>query len=84
MKLEENIQDIQTRFIHIVNHLSTLDNYFQNKDLVHTVPICLNHNWKPIITMIYESKDFSTTDLATVFDKLQEHEIKLNCLSRRE
>lgn len=42
MKFEENIQDTDKRFIHIMNHMRTRDKVFQNDDLVIKVLGCIN------------------------------------------
>jgi len=42
MKTNENIQDMQKRFTHIVNHLVSLGKTFPNEDLINKVLRCLN------------------------------------------
>ncbi|KAF1860119.1 hypothetical protein Lal_00033713 [Lupinus albus] len=39
-------------------------------------------NWKPKVTTIMELKDLDSMALATLFGKLQEHEIELGGLKR--
>ncbi|CAJ2652972.1 unnamed protein product [Trifolium pratense] len=84
MKSEENIKDMQTRFIHIVNHLRALGKTFNNEDLINKVLGCLNRSWQPKVTAISESRDLASMDLATLFGKLQEHEMQLNRLIENE
>lgn len=81
MKHQENIYDMQKRFIHIVNHMRTFGKVFQNENLVVKVCICLNHSQKPKVTTKFKSRDLSSIDLATHFGKLQEHEIELKRLA---
>ncbi|KAL5133306.1 hypothetical protein HKD37_03G006653 [Glycine soja] len=40
--------------------------------------------WQPKVTAISESKDLSSMSLATLFGKLQEHEMELQCLNQNE
>ncbi|PNX77635.1 receptor-like protein kinase [Trifolium pratense] len=75
---------MQTRFIHIVNHLRALGKTFNNEDLINKVLGCLNQSWQPKVTAISESRDLTSMDLATLFGKLQEHEIQLNRLKESE
>lgn len=57
---------------------------FQNEDLVIKVLICLNCSWKPKVNAIYEYRDLFSLDLATLFGKLQEHNMKLKRLENDE
>ena len=70
MKTNENIQDMQKRFTHIVNHLASLGKTFPNEDLINKVLRCLNREWQPKVTVSTESKDLSSMSLATLFRKL--------------
>ena len=73
MNINENIQSMQKRFTHIVNHLASLGKTFPNEDLINKVLRCLSREWQPKVTAISESKDLSSMSLATLFGKLQEH-----------
>lgn len=84
MKSGESIQDMQKRFIHIINHLRDLGKSFDNEDLINKVLRCLSRSWLPKVTAICESKDLSFMSLATLFGKLQEHELELNRLVESE
>ena len=84
MNVNESIQDMQKRFTHIVNHLASLGKTFQNEDLVNKVLRCLNREWQPKVTAITESQDLSSMSLATLFGKLQEHEMELLRLNQHE
>ena len=77
MNGNESIQDMQKRFIHIVNHLASLGKKFQNEDLINQVLRCLSREWKLKATAITESRDLSNMSLATLFGKLQEHNMEL-------
>ena len=73
----ENIQSLQKRFTHIVNHLASLGKVFPKEDLINKVLRCLSRERQPKVTAISESKDLSSMSLATLFGKLQEHEMEL-------
>ena len=70
MNTNENIQRMQKRFTHIVNHLASLGKTFPNEDLINKVLRCLSMEWQPKVTAISESKDLSSMSLATLFCKL--------------
>lgn len=84
MNTNENIQSMQKRFTHIVNHLAALGKEFQNEDLINKVLRCLSREWQPKVTAISESRDLSNMSLATLFGKLQEHEMELLRLHQNE
>ena len=84
MIANESIQYMQKRFTHIVNHLASLGKKFQNEDLINKVLRCLSREWQPKATTIAESRDLSNMSLATLFGKLQEHEMELLRLNQHE
>ncbi|KAL5184397.1 hypothetical protein HKD37_17G048110 [Glycine soja] len=84
MNPNENIHSLQKRFTHIVNHLASLGKIFPNEDLINKVFRFLSREWQPKLTAISESKDLSSMSLATLFGKLQEHEIELQCLNQNK
>jgi len=84
MNPNENIHSIQKRFTHIVNHLASLGKIFPNEDLINKVLRCISREWQSKVTAIFESKDLSSVSLATLFGKLQEHEMELQRLNRNE
>lgn len=45
IKAEENINQMQTQFTHIVSHMRTLEKIFSNEELVIKFLRCLNHSW---------------------------------------
>jgi hypothetical protein len=77
MKLGESIQEMQKRFIHIINHLRALGKSFENEELINKVLICLYRSWQPKVTAILKSKNLSYMNLAILLDKLQEHELEI-------
>ncbi|KAK7289872.1 hypothetical protein RIF29_03868 [Crotalaria pallida] len=80
----ESIIDLQKRFTHIINHLLALGKAFLPGELTNKVLRCLDRNWQPKVTAIIESKSLDTMDLATLFGKLQEHEMELGRLTSNE
>ena len=84
MNPNESIQDMQKRFTHIVNHLASLGKNFPNEDLINKVLRCLSREWKPKVIAITESWDLSNMSIATLFGKLQEHEMELLRLNQHE
>ena len=84
MNPNETIQDMQKRFTHIVNHLASLGKIFPNEDLINKVLRCLSREWQPKVTSITESRDLCNMSLATLFGKLQEHEMELMRLNQHE
>ena len=80
----ETIEDMQKRFTHIVNHLATLGKIFPNEDLINKVLRCISRKWQPKVTAIAESRDHTNMSLATLFGKLQEHEMELMRLHQHE
>ena len=84
MNQNETIQHMQKRFTHIVNHLASLGKIFPNEDLINKVYTCLSRQWQPKLTAIAELKDLTNMSLATLFGKLQEHEMELMRLNQHE
>ncbi|KAH1192833.1 hypothetical protein GmHk_19G053978 [Glycine max] len=84
MNQNETIQDMQKRFTHIVNHLAALGKIFPNEDLINKVLRCLSRQWQPKVTTIAESRDLPNMSLATLFGKLQEHEMELMRVNQHE
>jgi len=84
MNQNETIQDMKKRFTHIVNHLASLGKIFPNEDLINKVLRCVSKEWQPKKTAITESRDLTNMSLATLFGKLQEHEMELMRLNQHE
>nr|KYP47208.1 hypothetical protein KK1_031150 [Cajanus cajan] len=84
MNQNEIIQDMQKRFTHIINHLASLGKVFPNEDLINKVLRCLSREWKSKVTAIAELKDLTTMSLASLFGKLQDHEMELIRLNQNE
>ena len=80
----ETLSDLQKRFSHIVNHLISLGKVFRNGETTNKILRCLDRSWQPKVTAIKESRDINSMDLATLFGKLQEHEMELTRLGMHE
>ncbi|XP_050918490.1 uncharacterized protein LOC127135908 [Lathyrus oleraceus] len=84
MHLEERTVALQQRSIHLTNHLIALTKTFANDDLNLKVLRSLTIEWKPKVTAISEKKSLSTITSASLFRKLQEHELELRRLEKHE
>lgn len=76
MQPYESILDLKKRFSHLTNHLMALDKTFTNDEL--------NLKFLRSLTKNSEKKSLSKTSSTSLFGKLQEHEIELEKLERRE
>jgi len=52
MQSEESISDVQKRFTHIVNHLTSIGKVFDKEELNIKVLKCLDRSWQPKVTTI--------------------------------
>jgi len=84
MQKGESICDVQKRFSHIVNHLISRGNKFDEEELNIKVLKCLDRTRQPKVTTISESKDLTSMILASLFGKLREHEIEIQRLVVQE
>jgi hypothetical protein len=84
MNLRENIQNMQKCFSYPVNQLHALGNDYSNEDLINKVLRYLSRDWQPKVTAIANTTDPRTMYLATLFGKLEEHELELSRLDQLE
>ncbi|CAJ2657071.1 unnamed protein product [Trifolium pratense] len=84
MQPGESILNLQKRFMHLTNHLKALGKTFSNDELNLKVLRSLTREWQPKVTAISEKKSLSKMTSATLFGKLQEHEIELGRLEKHE
>ncbi|XP_073224793.1 uncharacterized protein [Cicer arietinum] len=84
MKKDESINDLQTRFTHVINNLNALGKVIDNEQQINKVMRCLTRQWQPKVTAIAESKDLGSMTIATLFGKLREHEMELHRLNESE
>lgn len=84
MQPGERILDMQKRFSHLINHLAALGKTLSNSEINLKILRSLTREWQPKVTAISEKKSLSNMSLATLFGKLQEHEIELARLEQHE
>ena len=77
MKNGETISKLQSRFIHIVNHLLGLGKKFVDDELNIKILNCLTRTWEPKITVIKESKDLASMSMEALFRELLAYEHEL-------
>ena len=70
--------------LHIVNHLLALGKTFDKEELNIKILKSLNRTWQPKVTTIFESRDLTSMNIATLFGKLREHELELERLKEEE
>lgn len=75
MENGESIYDVHKRFTHIVNHLLVLGKTFKKEELNIKIMKSINKTWQPKVTTISKYRDLTTTNMATMFEKLREHEL---------
>jgi len=80
----ELIAEVQKRFTHIVNHLTSLGKIFDKEELNIKILKCLGRSWQPKVTTISESKDLTSLTTTSLFGKLREHELEMNRLNVQE
>ncbi|KAF1893011.1 hypothetical protein Lal_00041647 [Lupinus albus] len=74
---------IRSRHVEVKLVLETIgksEKSFAKGELTNKVLRCLDRNWQPKVTTIMEPKDLDSMPLATLFGKLQEHEMELRRL----
>jgi len=84
MQQGENIYDVQQRFTHIVNHLSSLGKTFDIDELNIKIMKSLNRTWQPKVMAIMKSKNLATMSMTTLFGELRKHKLELGRLNEEE
>lgn len=84
MQPRESILDLQKIFVHLTNQLIAHGKTFTNDEFNLKVLTSLTREWKPKVTVISVKKSLSNMIFATLFRKLQEHEIELERLEKHE
>jgi len=80
----ESIVDVQKRLTYIGNHLMSLGNVFDKKELNIKILKCLDRSWQPKVTAILESKDLTFFTTTSLIGKLRENELGMNKLNIQE
>ena len=74
----ENIDEMTTRFMHIINQLKALGKRYTNAEMVRKILRSLSKAWRPKVTAIQETKDLNVLSLDALIRSLKTHEIELN------
>ena len=78
MLKHENIDEMTTRFMHIINQLKALAKRYTNTEMVRKILRSLSKAWRPKVTAIQETKDLNVLSLDALIRSLKTHEIELN------
>ena len=78
MLQHENIDDMTTIFIHIINQLKALEKRYSNAEMVRKIRRNLSKAWRPKVTAIQEVKKLNVLSLDALIGSLKTHEIELN------
>ena len=74
----ENIDEMTTRFMHIINHLKGLGKKYTNAEMVRKILRTLLKAWHPKVTTIQEPKDLNVLSLDALIRSLKSNEIELS------
>ena len=77
----ENIDEMTTRFMHIINQLKALGKRYSNAEMVRKILRSLSKAWRPKVTTIQEAKDLNVLSLDALIRSLKTHGIELNEVS---
>ncbi|XP_028105171.1 uncharacterized protein LOC114304192 [Camellia sinensis] len=75
MKPDENISQMFTRFIDIINSLKSLGKTYTNVEIVRKVLRSLPKSWENKVIAVIEARDLSTLSLDELMGSLLTHEI---------
>ena len=78
----ENIDEMTTRFMHMINQLNALGERYTNAKMVRKILRSLSRAWHPEVIAIQETKDLNVLSLDTFIGSLKTHEIELNEASK--
>ena len=74
----ENIDEMTTRFIHIINQLKALGKRYSNAKMVRKILRSLSKAWCPKLIAIQEAKELNVLSLDALIGSLKTDEIELN------
>ena len=74
----ENIDEMTTRFMHIINQLKVLGKRYTNAEIVIKILRSLSKAQLPKVTAIQKVKDLNVLSLDALIGSLKTHEIELN------
>ena len=78
MLKHENIDQMITRFMYIINQLKPLGKRYTNAKMVKKILRSLSKAWHPKMIAIQEVKDLNMLSLDALIGSLKTHEIELN------
>ena len=79
----DNIDDMTTKLMHIINQLKALRKRYSNAEMVTKILRSLSKAWRPKVTAIQEAKNLNVLSLNALIGSLKTHEIDLNETSER-
>ena len=74
----ENIDEMTTRFMHIINQLKALGKKYTNAEMVRKILRNLSKGWCPKVIAIQKAKDLNVLSIDAFIGSLKTHEIELN------
>ena len=74
----ENIDEMTTRFMHIINQLKALGKRYTNAEMVRKILKSLSKAQRPNVKANQEAKDLNALSLDALIGSLKTHEIELN------
>ena len=77
----KNIDEMTTRFMHIINQLKALGKRYTNAEMVRKILRSLSKAWHPKVITIQEAKDLNVLSLDALIRSLKTPEIELNEVS---
>ena len=77
----ENIDEMTTRFVHIINKLKALGKKYTNAEMVKKILRSLSKTRHSKVIAIQEAKDLNVLSLDSLIGLLKTHEIELNKVS---
>ena len=78
----ENIDELTTRFMHIINQLKALGKRYTDVEMVRKILRSQSKAWHPKVTAMQEAKDLNVHSLDALIGSLRTHEIELNKASK--
>ena len=74
----KNIDEMTTKFMHIINQLKSLGKKYTNAEMVRKILRSLSKAWRPKVTAIQEAKDLNVLSLDALIGFLKTREIEFN------
>ena len=78
MLKHDNIDEMTTRFLHIINQLKVLGKKYTNAETIRKILKSLSKAWCPKVIAIQEAKDLNMLCLDVLIGSLKTHEIEID------